>query len=42
MGRNSSGRDKNEGAMAKAEGRMKEAASSLSGDKDKESEGRSD
>lgn len=41
MGRDSS-KDKNEGAMDKAKGRAKEAAGSLTGDKDKKSEGRSD
>jgi len=34
--------DRNEGAMDKAKGRMKEAAGALTGDKDKKSEGRSD
>jgi len=34
--------DKNEGAMDKAKGRMKEAAGTVMGDKDKKSEGRSD
>lgn len=41
VGRDSS-KDKNEGAMDKAKGRAKEAAGSLTGDKDKKSEGRSD
>ena len=34
--------DKDEAAMDKAKGRMKEATGSLTGDKDKKSEGRSD
>ena len=34
--------DRNEGAMDKAKGRIKEAAGALTGDKDKKSEGRSD
>lgn len=34
--------DKNEGAMDKAKGRIKEAAGALTGDKDKKAEGRSD
>lgn len=34
--------DRNEGAMDKAKGRVKEAAGALSGDKDKKAEGRSD
>jgi uncharacterized protein YjbJ (UPF0337 family) len=34
--------DKNEGAMDKAKGRMKEAGGALTGDKSKKSEGRSD
>ena len=44
MGRkNKTGQDdRNEGAMDKAKGRVKEAAGALSGDKDKKSEGRSD
>lgn len=42
MGRKSSGQDKNEGAMDKAKGRVKEAAGSLTGDETKKSEGRSD
>ena len=42
MGRKSSSQDKNEGALDKAKGRTKEAAGSLTGDKDKKSEGRAD
>jgi len=38
----SSSQDKNEGALDKAKGRAKEAAGSLTGDKDKKAEGRSD
>ncbi len=38
----SSRKDKNEGAMDKAKGRMKEAGGSLTGDKDKKAEGRAD
>jgi len=38
----SSRRDKNEGAADKAKGRMKEAAGSLTGDKDKKAKGRAD
>ena len=34
--------DKNEGAMDRAKGRVKEAGGALTGDKDKKSEGRSD
>lgn len=41
VGRDSK-KDKNEGAMDKAKGRAKEAAGSLTGDKDKKSEGRAD
>ena len=41
VGRDSS-KDKNEGTMDKAKGRAKEAAGSLTGDKDKKSEGRTD
>ena len=41
MARNSR-KDKNEGAMDKAKGRTKEAAGSLSGNKDLKSEGRTD
>lgn len=41
--RNKTGKDdRNEGAMDKAKGRMKEAAGALSGDKDKKAEGRAD
>ncbi len=42
MARKSSRQDKNEGAMDKAKGRIKEATGALSGDKDKKAEGRSD
>jgi uncharacterized protein YjbJ (UPF0337 family) len=38
----SSRQDKNEGAADKAKGRVKEAASSLTGNKDKKAEGRKD
>lgn len=38
----SSRQDKTEGALDKAKGRVKEAAGSLSGDKDKKAEGRAD
>ncbi len=38
----SSREDRNEGAMDRAKGRMKEAGGALTGDKDKKSEGRSD
>ncbi len=41
VGRDSS-KDKIEGTMDKAKGRAKEAVGSLTGDKDKKSEGRSD
>ena len=34
--------DRNEGAMDKAKGRVKEAAGALKGDKDKKAEGRAD
>ena len=34
--------DKNEGAMDRAKGRVKEAGGALAGDKDKKSEGRAD
>ena len=37
-----SSKDKNEGAMDKAKGRAKEAAGSLTGNKDKKAEGRAD
>ena len=37
-----SSQDKNEGAIDKAKGRAKEAAGSLSGNKDKKAEGRAD
>ena len=40
--RKSSRQDKNEGAMDKAKGRLKEATGALSGDKEKKAEGRSD
>ena len=42
VGSKSSRQDKNEGAMDKAKGRIKEAAGALTGDKDKKAEGRSD
>ncbi len=42
MGRKSSSQDKNEGALDKAKGRAKEAAGSLTGNKDKKAEGRAD
>ena len=42
VGRKSSSQDKNEGALDKAKGRAKEAAGSLSGNKDKKDEGRAD
>ena len=38
----SSRQDKNEGAADRAKGRIKEAAGSLTGDKDKKAEGRAD
>jgi uncharacterized protein YjbJ (UPF0337 family) len=41
MGRDSR-KDKNEGAMDKAKGRAKEAAGSLTGNKDRKAEGRAD
>jgi uncharacterized protein YjbJ (UPF0337 family) len=41
VGRDSK-KDKNEGSMDKAKGRAKEAAGSLTGDKDKKSEGQAD
>ena len=41
LGRDSS-KDKNEGAMDRAKGRMKEAGGALTGDNKKKSEGRSD
>ena len=37
-----SGRDKTEGTIDKATGRAKEAAGSLTGDKDRKAEGRAD
>ena len=37
-----SGRDKTEGAIDKATGRAKEAAGSLTGNKDRKAEGRAD
>ncbi|MCA1718600.1 MAG: CsbD family protein [Actinobacteria bacterium] len=42
MGRKSSGRDKDEGAMDKVKGRAKEATGAVTGDDAKKSEGRSD
>ncbi len=42
MGRKSSSQDKSEGTLDKAKGRAKEAAGSLSGNKDKKDEGRAD
>ncbi len=42
MGRKSSSQDKSEGALDKAKGRAKEAAGSLTDNKDKKAEGRSD
>ena len=42
MAGKSSRQDKNEGAMDKAKGRVKEATGSLTGDKDKKAEGRKD
>ena len=42
MPRKSSRQDKNEGAMDKAKGRIKEATVALSGNKGKKAEGRSD
>ena len=38
----SSRKDRDEGAMDRAKGRVKEATGALTGDKDKKSEGRSD
>lgn len=38
----SSRQDKNEGAMDKTKGRLKEAGGSLTGNKDKKAEGRAD
>ncbi len=38
----SSREDRNEGAIDRAKGRMKEAGGAITGDKDKKSEGRSD
>jgi uncharacterized protein YjbJ (UPF0337 family) len=38
----SSRQDKNEGALDKAKGRVKEATGSLTGDKDKKAEGKAD
>jgi uncharacterized protein YjbJ (UPF0337 family) len=41
--RNKTGKDdRNEGAVDKAKGRMKEAAGALTGNKDKKAEGRAD
>jgi uncharacterized protein YjbJ (UPF0337 family) len=37
-----SSKDKNEGAMDKAKGRVKEATGSLTGNKDKKAEGQAD
>jgi uncharacterized protein YjbJ (UPF0337 family) len=43
VGRKKTGKDdRNEGAMDKAKGRVKEAAGALKGDKDKKAEGRAD
>ena len=42
MSGKSSRNDKNEGAMDRAKGRVKEAGGALTGDKDKKSEGRAD
>ncbi len=42
LGGSSGKQDKDEAAMDKAKGRVKEAAGSLTGDKDTKSEGRSD
>ena len=42
MAGKSSRQDKNEGAVDKAKGRAKEAAGSLTGNKDKKSEGRAE
>ncbi len=42
MAGKSSRQDKNEGAVDKAKGRVKEAAGSLTGDKDRKAEGRKD
>jgi uncharacterized protein YjbJ (UPF0337 family) len=42
MAGKSSRQDKSEGALDKAKGRVKEAAGSLTGDKDKKAEGRKD
>jgi uncharacterized protein YjbJ (UPF0337 family) len=42
MAKKSSRQDKNEGALDKARGRIKEAAGSLTGDKDRKAEGRAD
>ncbi len=44
MGRKSktSGEDRNEGAMDKTKGRLKEAAGAVTGDEDLKAEGRSD
>ncbi len=42
MSGKSSRQDKNEGAVDKAKGRVKEAVGSLTGDKDKKAEGRTD
>ena len=42
MGRKSSRQNKNEGAMDKAKGRVKEAAGAVTGDEATKSEGRSD
>lgn len=41
MGKEGS-KDRNEGAVDKVKGRMKEAGGSLTGDKDKKAEGKSD
>ncbi|WP_228281524.1 CsbD family protein [Rubrobacter marinus] len=42
MPRKTSRQDKNEGAMDKAKGRVKEAVGSLTGDENRKAEGRSD
>ena len=42
VGGKSSRQDKNEGALDKAKGRVKEATGSLTGNKDKKAEGKAD
>jgi uncharacterized protein YjbJ (UPF0337 family) len=42
VGGKSSRQDKNEGALDKAKGRVKEATGSLTGDEDKKAEGKAD